>query len=325
MKKIAIIKTFDFEKLYFICEKLRQNESFCINGLTASDLIEIEGKDKKLFDEISEFICGGKWNPVSGIWNKNEGNISEENFERNTLYSAKYFKEKFDKVYKIYYGKKILNNKFPTVLYNSRFNAAIIENENELYWLDSSDGLRTLIIGNIKGTDVDTLTDEDFASEEFTTLEKFGQEVFESSFDVKTVTLSEGDIVNDSERNLIKAEKILTENFVNNQEEIKKLWIEIFNNNFENADKFSKEVFEKHEDKNIIKTNDESIIITELKFAENSDDKIIRVKNISDKELRGTVMCDEFNAGFRFEISPFEKITFRINSEGFVRETFITE
>ncbi len=151
-------------------------------------------------------------------------------------------------------------------------------------------------------------------------------EYFSSPLDFKTVKQRKDYIEpSQAEKKAVAAEKHFTANRINNQNILKEIWIDIFNEKYENALAVLKETAA-GDFKNTVKINSDGAELNILKFAEdNSGDVIMRIEETKGEEKPITVMCDEFNAGFKCEINPYEIITFRIDSEGFVEETFVTE
>lgn len=69
-----------------------------------------------------------------------------------------------------------------------------------------------------------------------------------------------------------------------------------------------------------------NVSLSALKFCEDgSGDVIMRLNETDGKSVRAFVVCDAANAGFYADFGKFEIKTFRINSEGFVKETNFLE
>lgn len=325
MKTIAVLNEFSVEAIRDALQKLGDFDKLIVNGLNAFQLNELEKIDPLLFTEIEEIIKADRWYPSVGMWTEEKEKISEEKLSRNVLYSVNYFKKKFGKSYRVFRGKKVYNNYLPQIIYAGRFDAAVLEEETEMYWLDSADGSRTLVCGRFETVDINDIDDEFINSaNEFTSFENAALELFTVPLDLKTVKLSNKKHDTDkTEEELIDAEKYFTENNINKCEEIENAWISLSLGDEEAARQI---IPQKKSADDFIKINSEEVKLLSYKFAEDmSADRIIRIAETAGKEKSLTVMCDAINAGFRCEIIPYEMQTFRVDSEGFVKEIFITE
>lgn len=326
--KAVIVKKTDINSLKNVIEKLDKFSSFKVNGLNASQLIELENESPEVFDKISAFIKEGRWYPLAGMYKEKSENISDEKLLRNVLYSTEYLTKAFSKTFKAFYGKKVYTCNFAQTVYNSRFNAAFIEGEKDMYWLDTQGGMRTLVIGAEDFEDAAALCDSDIESGEFFTLEEYMNEVFSSPLDIKTVTAPyEKAELKECEKLLLEAETVYTQNGEDCSQQIKALWLEAFDDNCCAVKKSANEILNgRCEDATFFNINKENVKVCAYKYAQDgSGDKIIRVKETAGKETSVRFICDSINAGFLFEINPYEVITFRVDSEGFVKETFIQE
>lgn len=79
--------------------------------------------------------------------------------------------------------------------------------------------------------------------------------------------------------------------------------------------------------KDIIRFGSDNIELDCLKMCEDgSDDVVIRIHETQGKnEVRSFIMSDMYEMGFWFDINAYEIMTFRVNSEGMVRQTNFAE
>lgn len=78
--------------------------------------------------------------------------------------------------------------------------------------------------------------------------------------------------------------------------------------------------------KGFVKINKPNISVSALKFCEDgSGDVVIRLCENAGIPVKASIICDAANAGFYADFGTQEVKTFRINSEGFVRETDFLE
>lgn len=331
MKTIAIINEFSIEAIRDALQKLDDFENLTVNGLTAFQLNEIENIDPSLFKQIENEITNNRWYPFVGTWAVENEKISEDQLIRNVMYSALYFKNKFGKEYRVFTGKTIYNNYLPQIIYLGGFDAAVIADENKKYWLDSADNSRTLVFGekcgDINIADVNDIDDEFIADNEFSSFENEVIALFDSWLDLEAVKLpTEKAEVTQMEKLLVDAEKISAYLGENRCDEIREGWFSLFAGDEKSAKKTAEKIIASRIfDSNFLKMSGGINLVT-YKFAEDmSGDKIIRIKETDGKEKSATVMCNAIGAGFRCEIMPYEMQTFRIDNEGFVKETLLTE
>ena len=326
MKKIAVIKNTDAKSLSKAVELLKKYDNFKINGLYASDFEVVEKENPELFAEISKMVETGRWYPFAGMWQEKSGEISPEELTRNILYSLNYLENMFGKTFRVFRGQCIYNGYFSQIVYNGRFDCAVLSEEKENYWLDGAGKARICVFGNMGEISIDDIDEEYIKANSFCTYEEMLHETFSSPLDYKTVNQSKSFAApSKAEAAAVRAEKICTENGKNVQAEIKNIWLDIFSEKYiEAEEKASEFLCEKAE--NIFTILTDGASIGAVKYAEDgSGDVIIRLEETSGKEKTVTVMCDKLNAGFNCEMYPYEIATYRIDKEGFVEETFIQE
>ena len=328
MKKIAVINEFSIEAIKDALQKLDDFENLYVNGLGAYQLSEIEKIDASLFYEISEKIKSGRWNPCVGMWLENDNEISDENLSRNILYSSKYFSEKFGTDYHVLYSRKIYNNNFPQLVFKGRFDSAVVESEKEIYWLDGIDTSRILVLGGLETVDVNDIDDEFITSNEFTTYEELSRDIYSSPLDVKSVKLGKNTVAEiETENKVLLAEKISTLNNEDKTEAIENCWKMIFGGEYESAEKEADEIIGGRTfDDNFIKIDDSEIQLVCYKFCDDgSGDRFFRIRENNGKAKTLQIVCNEIELGIRCEIIPYETQNFRVDKDGFVKETFIQE
>lgn len=326
MKKIAVLNEFSVEAVRDALQKLDDFPKLVINGLNAFQLNEIEGIDPLLFDAIAKAVADSRWFPTVGTWGNEDGKISEVKLIRNILYSAEYFKDNFNKKFRVFHGDTIYNNALAQIVYAAEFDACYIKDEKEAYWLDSADNSRTLIGGELETVDVNDIDDDFINANEFGSIEDEVLAIYQEQLDLKTVKLAyEASEPTDAEKLLLKAELVATQNGEKKNEEIENLWLSYFlgDDITEDAEKLidGREPIE-----NYLTIDSADAELLEMKYSEDdSGDVVIRIKERAGKEKTLFVMSDALNAGFRCEILPYELQTFRIDGEGFVKEIFIVE
>ena len=328
MSKIAYINEFSIEAVRDALQKLDDFKKLIVNGLTAFELNELEKIDPTLFEAVAKQIKKERWYPSVGMWVEDDKDMSEEKLIRNMLYSRTYFKEKFDKEYKVFQGAKIYNDAFVQVLYTANFDACVLDSETETYWLDNEAYTRTLVYSGLEKVDVNDIDDEFIKANDFESVEDEVMAIYQNDLDLKSVKqpLYKGETT-EAEKLLIKAEKICVQEGRNNQDEIQNCWIALFLGDDDVATDVAQTIIGDSElDEDFVKFNTDEVRLVELKYTEDATDNvIIRIKETAGKEKAITVMCDAIDAGFRAEILPYELQTFRVNAEGFVEETPIGE
>lgn len=328
MSKIAYINEFSIEAVRDALQKLDDFKKLIVNGLTAFELNELEKIDPTLFEAVAKQIKKERWYPSVGMWVEDDKDMSEEKLIRNMLYSRTYFKEKFDKEYKVFQGAKIYNDAFVQVLYTANFDACVLDSETETYWLDNEAYTRTLVYSGLEKVDVNDIDDEFIKANDFESVEDEVMAIYQNDLDLKSVKqpLYKGEAT-EAEKLLIKAEKICVQEGRNNQDEIQNCWIALFLGDDDVATDVAQTIIGDSElDEDFVKFNTDEVRLVELKYTEDATDNvIIRIKETAGKEKAITVMCDAIDAGFRAEILPYELQTFRVNAEGFVEETPIGE
>lgn len=328
MSKIAVLNEFSVEAVRDALQKLDDFKKLIVNGLTAFELNELEKIDPVLFEAVAKQIKNERWYPSVGMWMADDSDMSEEKLIRNVLYSTRYFKDKFDKEYKVFQGAKIYNDAFVQVIYTANFDACVLDSETENYWLDNAAYTRTLVYSGLEKVDINDIDDEFIKANDFESIEDEVMSVYQTDLDLKSVKqpVYAGNAT-DTEKKLLEAEAICVQSGKNAQEEIKNCWISLFMGEDEVAADVAETIIgDSKVDYDFIRFNSDEVKVVELKYTEDATgDVVIRLKETAGKEKALTVMCDAIDAGFRAEILPYELQTFRVNAEGFVEETPISE
>lgn len=328
MRTLAIIDEYNSETLQIALNLLDDNYSLKINGLNAYQLSEIEKEQPHLFERIAEKIKEGRWNPAVGMWSYSFKEISQENLIRNIIISTAYFHEKFGKRYKTFYGKKICNNYLPVLIYKSGFDSAILDEEDEMYWLDGADNSRTLILGGLSRVDVSDIDSDFIENNEFITYEELSAEMYTSFIDIESKKLdSLPTPMSDIEKRVNLAEKIATQNNEDVHEKINDCWIYIFKGENEKAEKIADEIIgDRKIDDNFIKIDRDGVKVIDFKFSDSGNgDKVLRLQELDGVEKTLRIMCDEINLGFRTEIEPYEIANYVIDKDGCVSEKYLRQ
>lgn len=327
MSKIAVINEFSIEAVKDALQKLDTFENLKVNGLNAQQFTEIEAIEPELFAQISKMVKNGRWNPFVGTWT-DSNELSATALIKSCLYSERYFLDKFGKKYRVFKGKRIYNELFPQILYSSLFDAAILDCESETKWVHGADDFRTLVM-SAELLDINDMDDDFIVKNEFATFEEFCSETFDSHLHISTDFLPKGDInCSGIEKLLIDAEKSTTLCGVNARDKVKAAWLSYLGGDCEAAETLANKITADNDYTAFdFQVHGDGIEITEIKFAENSNDIVIRVAEKDGKEKSAYIMCNKLNAGFRFEILPYEIQTFKIlnDGKGYVKEIYICE
>ncbi len=328
MSKIAVLNEFSIEAVRDALQKLDDFKKLIVNGLTAFELNELEKIDPVLFDAVAKQIKKERWFPSVGMWTSDDKDMSAQKLMRSVLYSVTYFKDKFDKEYKVFQGGKVYNDAFAQIIYNANFDACVLDSEKETYWLDNEAYTRTLVYSDLEKVDINDIDDDFIKANDFESIEDEVMAVFQNELDLKSVKQPVYSAeATEAEALLEKADRICVQEGRNENEDIQNCWISLFLG----EDDVAKEVAEKiigdsEINKDFIKLNTDEVEVISVKYAEEDNgDVIFRLRETAGKEKAITVMCDALDAGFRAEILPYEIQTFRIIKDGFVEETPIGE
>ncbi len=328
MSKIAVINEFSIEAVRDALQKLDDFKKLIVNGLTAFQLNELEKIDPVLFSAVAKQIENERWYPKVGMWLDDGNKMSEKKLIRNVLYSVTYFKEKFDKTYRVFQGDAVCNDALVRVIYSAGFDACVLASETESYWLDGSAFTRTLVWSNLEKVDVNDIDDDFIKVNDFESVEDEVLSLFQAELDLKSAAQPVcEDETTEIEKLLLKAERLCVERGKEENEKIKNAWIALFTGNEAAAKELAEEIIGGGEiDTDFIKIDSDDVEIVSVKFAEDmSGDVVIRLLESAGKEHSLCVLCDSLDAGFRCEILPYELQTFRIIKDGFVEETGIDE
>lgn len=329
MKYIATVSSTDREILSGITAKMKKHGNFKVNGLYAADLMKIESSAPELFKDIAEMIKTGRWCPFAGAFRAG-ASLNSVSLIKSCLYSAEYFRRKFGTEYKVFHGKNIGCNSFAQTVYSSLFDSAVLDDEKNSFWLSCSDGFRTLVFAADNTTQAEKCDDKFISENEFETYEEHSEALFSSALNLKTVHVPFSfDEPDKNQAILLNAEKAGVYSGTKNTEELRSEWINILT-----GEDISRCLCEADKtgctaDRNdMFKVCGDGVEISETKYAEDgSGDVVIRVRETNGTELGAYIMCDKLNAGFRFEIMPYEIQTFRIRGDGTgtVSEIYICE
>lgn len=328
MSKIAVLNEFSIEAVRDALQKLDDFKKLIVNGLTAFELNELEKIDPALFDAVAKQIKKERWYPSVGLLVSDDKDMSAQKLMRSVLYSVTYFKDKFDKEYRVFQGNKIYNDAFAQIIYNANFDACVLDSEKETYWLDGAAYTRTLVYSDLEKVDINDIDDEFIKANDFESVEDEVMAVFQNELDLKSVTppVYSG-TATEAEKLLEKADRICVQEGRNENEDIQNCWISLFLGEEDAAQDVAETIIGDGElDSDFIKLNTDEVEVVSVKYAEEDNgDVVIRLMETAGKEKAITVMCDALEAGFRAEILPYEIQTFRIIKDGFVEETPIGE
>lgn len=326
MKNVAIINEFSVEAIKDALQKLDSFDNLKVNGLNAFQLSELSAIDPELFSQVGEKIKADRWFPYAGAWSDSD-ELSETALIKSCLYSVRYFLDNFGKKYRVFHGAKIYNNLFPQIVYSSLFDAVILKSETETKWIHAEDGFRTLSIFS-DTVDVNDLDDCFISENEFISYEELAENLFNGALDLDVLYLPSGTVgCTEAEKTLVESEKYAVLNSKNETAKIREAWLSYLGGDTETALSLAESILGSNSpDESCFEIHGDGVKISEIKLAEdNSGDVVIRVTENEGREKSAYLMCDRLNAGFRFEITPYEVITFRILADGNVEEIYICE
>ncbi len=322
--KLATVKNASLCDIKTAINALDTNKKLRVNGLYAADIEALKNSSPALFARVADFIKSGRWYPFVGTYSNNT-ELSSVALIKSCLYSVQYFKTNFEKEYRVFHGAKIYNGCLPQIIYSSLFDAAFIDSETQTRWLCGTDGHRTLSVY------AETVSADDCTDGEFMTYEEYVQRLFSSEMNVETLTVpSEYTNPDAVEKELLNAEAYSVLSGREQTADIRKAWIKYLtgDKNGAAADAVRISNNKTADISSVFRVSESSVTISELKHAEDgSGDTVLRVRETSGKEKSAYIMCDRLNAGFRFEIMPYEIQTFRIKGDGSgsVTEIYICE
>ena len=83
-------------------DRLNEFDDFIFASASAAYYEWVELNEPAMFEEIKQRVKEGRWEIIGGMWVEPDLNIpSGESFVRQTLYSQRYFMEKFGKIAKV--------------------------------------------------------------------------------------------------------------------------------------------------------------------------------------------------------------------------------
>lgn len=310
MMTVAVVKSYDKNAIARAMELAEKYDGFKVNGLFASDMILLQKEEPALYEKVELLISQGRWNPCVGMWKAGNGWMSEEALCRNILYSVDFFKEE----YHVFYASDYYNASLAKCAYAGRFDAVINEKAENNHWLKCSDGSRVLVLSPVCFKDVLSLDENEAAENEFVTFEEYSKAVLSTPLELPVTDAGvEETIYTENEKKLLDCERAAAQQKTDVREKIKSLWL------------CGGTVAEAQVVENV-KIDVPGVQLVSFKLSEDgTGDTVLRVRETSGRETPVRLICDDIEAAFRFEIMPFETITFRVDKEGFVTETFIQE
>lgn len=321
MNKIVLLTQFSIESIRDALYKLNRYENLKINGLTAYQLNQIESVDPVLFSEIAEKIKCGRWYPFTGLWCNFKKHMSQEELTRSEIYSSFYFSTKFGYKSRTFFADTVSNNMLPQTAYNAGYDICVINDSECERWLDSCEETRVYACPMPEYDDISDIDENYLTDNCILSVEEFILEKFSLPMNIITQVLpKESNIINETEKALSEYEIFSTLNNKDTNSETEELWKKYFEGNAITLPAYSI-----NEDAHINILND-NISIDSFKFtSDGSKEYVIRLRENLGKDGQIYVVCDKLDFGFKCEMTPFKTSTFRIDKDGFVTETFITE
>lgn len=319
---------------------LEKSEDNFLNAFYASDYKFIKKNEPELFEKVKAFVEAERLQPLGAWWKCDTSDkISDENLNRNVLYSQKFFFKNFGKIFRTGFGVKINNPLCAEILFRGRLNCYVEENvssETAIYWIDAKNNHRIL------GANADKIQvksiDEIGENEKTETLDKFFFDFYNNLEDVDAiapVSYEESLIETDSEKLLLECEMKDVVNVIKNNsdsriKEINHAWKALISG----CSKAEEKINEIAKELENVTLNKEEIFTTtsstvELlcfkKCCKKSDNVIIRIRQTKDVSEKIVVKSKLLNTCFWVDIEPFEMRSFIINSEGTPQESNLIE
>jgi alpha-mannosidase len=136
-------------------DRIREFPDFIFTSACASYYKWIEENEPDMFEEIRTRIQEGRWSVAGGMWIQPDCNIpSGESFARHTLYSQRYFLDKFGKKATVGYNVDSFGHSgmLPQILKKSGIDYYVFHRPGDheknlpgnVFWWESQDGSRVL-------------------------------------------------------------------------------------------------------------------------------------------------------------------------------------
>ncbi len=322
-----------FKKAIAFLEKDSKN---ALNAFYASDYKYVKKNNPDLFEKVKAFIEDERLQPLGAWWsNSSSAKISDENLARNVLFSQKFFKKNFGKIFRTGYGEKIGNPLASEILFRGRLNC-YVESDSltnaEIYWIDAKNTQR-IMGANANMLGVKSI-DEVTADEETVTFDKYFYEVYNTLEDIDVIAeidMSLSEKETEAEKHLLALEKKDVVNVIKNgaESQIKAIncaWKKLISGD-ETAECNCHEIENIAIDENeIFVTSSNTVeLVAFKKCCRKNDDIIIRIRqtqNVSEKIFVKSKLLDTC---FWVDIEPYEIRSFIINSEGTPQESNLIE
>ncbi len=320
---------------------LEKNENNKLNAFYAGEYKIIKNTEPELFAKVKSFIEADKLQPLGAWWcESTDEKISLENIARNTLYSQKFFKKNFGKIFRTGFGKKINNSLAVEILFRSKTNCYVEEDvctDADFYWLDTKNVNRILGIStkklNIKAIDEITAEDEtilfdDYINQFYNNLDDvdaiaeidYSDPAEETEIEKLLLTLETADVVNvikNGAESKIKEINRAWKNLLCTCPCSKEDKIEEISKELADVEICATEIFET--------TSETTELVALKKCCKNSDKVILRIRQTADVSEKIVVKSRLLDACFWVDIEPYETRSFIIDAEGVAVESNIIE
>ena len=320
---------------------LEKNENNKLNAFYAGEYKIIKNTEPELFAKVKSFVEADKLQPLGAWWcESTDEKISLENIARNTLYSQKFFKKNFGKIFRTGFGKKINNPLAVEILFRSKTNCYVEEDvctDADFYWLDTKNVNRILGIStkklNIKAIDEITAEDEtilfdDYVNQFYNNLDDvdtiaeidYSDPAEETEIEKLLLTLETADVVNvikNGAESKIKEINRAWKNLLCTCPCSKEDKIEEISKELADVEICATEIFET--------TSETTELVAFKKCCKNSDKVILRIRQTADVSEKIVVKSRLLDACFWVDIEPYETRSFIIDAEGVAVESNIIE
>ncbi len=326
-----------FKKAISFLEKSEEN---FLSAFYAAEYKFIKKNEPELFEKVKSFVEKERLQPLGVWWAEDEEEvISDEKLARHVLYSQKFFKKNFGKIFRTGFGVKVLNPLASEIIFRAGYNCYVEENSSSneaFYWIDAKNGHRIMGANALK-VNVKSV-DEIKENEKTATLDKFFFDVYNTLEDVDEIITLEDNLLSTEtalEEALLCCEKKDAVNVLKNgaESKIKEIncaWKALISDcdcAEEKINAISKELegVEFDADELFTTTSKTVELVAFKKCCKKSDNIILRIRQTADVSEKIVVKSKLLDTCFWVDIEPYEIRSFIINAEGTAQESNLIE